>query len=438
MIINNTKKYSSEYIKQHQYSRFYDQEIYLILPHFDLDPFGAVDDYIANKGINEYIPKEMLDRAYNKNLILALDLSAESVFRHIDIIYDNLIVKYNIPESQILIINPSKDMYYKMLEKAHSCNKSPCLFEYYFFYENMANKMQIRDLPKNYKNPLKSENFSKKYINFSGAWRYHRIALVASLKAKNLLEQGFNSFSKPVNYMSPHKEFGYNLELTKNLHKKTLGVIYHDRLKIASVYTHIEGNQWFNACPNDSLDDLWEIWTKETIEKFNDDDITQWINLGYDVYKKFPLKVDNTIYTRTKLHPYNTVVPEGSYVNLAHWFHKCYFSVVSETQFFKHQNLISTEKTYKPIIFKHPFLVLAKPCMLENLKDQGYKTFNPFIDESYDKELDDVKRFKMIVNEIERLCNLSDIELKRFTEGLLEIVDYNYDLLYQKQNFIKV
>jgi hypothetical protein len=47
-------------------------------------------------------------------------------------------------------------------------------------------------------------------------------------------------------------------------------------------------------------------------------------------------------------------------------------------------NHFITEKTYRPIINRHPFVVQATAGFLENLHNKGFLTFSKYIDESYD------------------------------------------------------
>jgi hypothetical protein len=65
-----------------------------------------------------------------------------------------------------------------------------------------------------------------------------------------------------------------------------------------------------------------------------------------------------------------------------------------------------TEKTWKVITSARPFIVFSTPYFLDDMRALGYKTFHPFIDESYDKIEDQYERLHAIVNEIERLNNL--------------------------------
>ena len=43
-----------------------------------------------------------------------------------------------------------------------------------------------------------------------------------------------------------------------------------------------------------------------------------------------------------------------------------------------------TEKTYRNIKYKKPFIIMGQHISLASLHKLGYKTFHPLIDESYD------------------------------------------------------
>lgn len=92
-----------------------------------------------------------------------------------------------------------------------------------------------------------------------------------------------------------------------------------------------------------------------------------------------------------------------------------------------------TEKIYKPIACKKPFIVFGTPYILEDLKTLGYKTFGKYINEEYDKEEDNQKRLQMIVAEIERISNLSKIEYDKLINDLNEICNFNYEILKKQQ-----
>lgn len=87
-----------------------------------------------------------------------------------------------------------------------------------------------------------------------------------------------------------------------------------------------------------------------------------------------------------------------------------YINIVTETHYHNdspnQHNLFVTEKTYKPIYYMQPFIIVGQRGIIKYLKDIGFETFDNFIDETYD-QLDDNKRFKFIANEITRLSEMS-------------------------------
>jgi hypothetical protein len=93
-----------------------------------------------------------------------------------------------------------------------------------------------------------------------------------------------------------------------------------------------------------------------------------------------------------------------------------------------------SEKTFKPVAMKHPFIVASTPHFLDKFREIGYKSFSPWINEDYDLEHDDAVRMMKIVKEIERLVNLSPEELEEFLVAMREICQHNYALLMSKTN----
>jgi glycyl-tRNA synthetase alpha subunit len=72
-----------------------------------------------------------------------------------------------------------------------------------------------------------------------------------------------------------------------------------------------------------------------------------------------------------------------------------------------------------------PFLIAAPPLYLKSLRDMGFKTFNGFIDESYDLEFDDSKRLSMINQEIQRICSIPIETMKSHIKEIEHILIHN-------------
>jgi hypothetical protein len=217
---------------------------------------------------------------------------------------------------------------------------------------------------------LQIKPYPKKYISLNRRWRTGRLALVSHLLTKNLLEQGFVSLQS------------------------------------------FEGRNWDNSW--NKMIYLQDHTTKELFEQCKD----EIINLPN-------LKLDDT-----NFDDMNSVTHD-----LDDFYLNSYFSIVGGTGFYEKEipNIAGLcEKTFKAIQKKHPFILLQTANNLPLLHGMGYKTFDGLIDESYDRETDDNKRMLMIVNEIERLCNLSDTELETFLIGAKKIVEHNFKNLYYR------
>jgi hypothetical protein len=147
---------------------------------------------------------------------------------------------------------------------------------------------------------------------------------------------------------------------------------------------------------------------------------------------KFPLRLEGGVSedrpNPVDLRPDDLIYHENSY-----------FSVVNETIFgpFNPRDgllhyadmLFLSEKIYKPFAFRHPFILVGWHGGLKMLRERGYKTFHPYINESYDDEPDHNKRFDMIIEEIKRLEKFTDDQWIEWQHNIKSIVEYNYKYL---------
>lgn len=118
-----------------------------------------------------------------------------------------------------------------------------------------------------------------------------------------------------------------------------------------------------------------------------------------------------------------------------------YFSLVTETLFFKNDvhagnSIFLTEKTFRPVIHKHPFILVSTANSLTHLRKLGYKTFSPYINEHYDTIENDEDRFNAVWAEVERLCAFSNSEWLEWQKGIVDIVNYNYEVLTTKTDYL--
>jgi hypothetical protein len=111
-----------------------------------------------------------------------------------------------------------------------------------------------------------------------------------------------------------------------------------------------------------------------------------------------------------------------------------YFNILNETVFDSNdgtsfmKNGAVTEKSIKSLCHQ-PTIVLSYPGTLRELKEMGFKTFSPWIDESYDDIKNDEDRLFMILDEIQRLCSIPEDELHDLYVECLNNVVYNQNVI---------
>jgi hypothetical protein len=103
--------------------------------------------------------------------------------------------------------------------------------------------------------------------------------------------------------------------------------------------------------------------------------------------------------------------------------------IVTETVFY-YDKLHLTEKIFKPIASKQPFMLLAAHGNLAYLKSYGFKTFDGIIDESYDTIQDNDARIEAVVKQLHWYCNLTLGEKTDVIKQLEPIIDYNFHHFY--------
>jgi len=216
---------------------------------------------------------------------------------------------------------------------------------------------------------------TKKFITFNritGNSRVYRSLLVAELA--DVIDQGYVSYSDrcPV-----HNEF------------------YTDAI--------------YNNKKNYNYDHLY---IEEVVNKLN--------NIS------FPLRIDT----------HEGDIPNGSYsIGPMQELMSSFLHVVTETMFWDERTHL-TEKIFKPIVAKQPFVLVGCANNLEYLKSYGFKTFDRWWDESYDTITDPIQRIKAVGKIIKDICNKPINELEKLLTEMEEVLDFNYNRFYDPR-FVK-
>ena len=114
-----------------------------------------------------------------------------------------------------------------------------------------------------------------------------------------------------------------------------------------------------------------------------------------------------------------------------------YFSILTETAYnwdtsmILQNSIYPSEKIWKPIFGMHPFILVANFGFLDYLKRIGFETFPEFFDESYDKVEDSIERFHIVINEIKKVCSLSNKELHDKYLSVFDKLQHNRNKLME-------
>ena len=101
--------------------------------------------------------------------------------------------------------------------------------------------------------------------------------------------------------------------------------------------------------------------------------------------------------------------------------------LVTETCYFQTKTHL-TEKIFKPIVLRMPFLLLGCSHNLEYLRGYGFRTFSDFWDESYDSIEDPVLRLQAVTKILKDLSAMSAEEQKSMLLAMEPILEHNYQL----------
>lgn len=102
------------------------------------------------------------------------------------------------------------------------------------------------------------------------------------------------------------------------------------------------------------------------------------------------------------------------------------FSLVSETEMHRSQTRRFTEKTIKALAAWHPIVVAGNMGTLELLREHGFQTFSPWIDESYDLIETPEERLRAALAQAKRLIEMSDDAFDRLLVEMEPVLAHNH------------
>lgn len=256
------------------------------------------------------------------------------------------------------------------------------LYEYWWEIKKSQwfNK-NLKNLIENGRRPLNSKNKREKYfLCLNLRPRAHRTAIVLHLLQRDHLQKGY------VTYFGD--EFGYadtpSVEKASSVNSFIEKLPSGERLLPLFAKLQSMAPLQLDRNPNEMRNDLWQ---------------------------RGPGEVE-------------FLIPEARDIQATGI--NTYFEIVTETWFTDDANLYITEKSIRAILRLQPFIHVGSPGVLRQLRMMGFKTFHPYIDESYDEIIDPTQRMEKIFLEIDRLCNKSLDEIHEMYCKLWPTVLHNF------------
>lgn len=323
---------------------------------------------ITVQKVQTLIEPSLLESLKLGKIKIIIDHSTEAFFQTVNYVYDVFVKYFNIPEDNIILIVESPSFVNYINQYCTKNNHKPLKLYCYRLLEYRCQK-SLEFIPYEQAFSIDDASKDKIYLCFNNRARHHRPALCHLLNDLNLLQYGFYSMPK----------LGYDLV------KKTFD---NSALRY-----------------KDSFVDL----------KLSDTDLNNILPLVLDDATKVAFTMAHKMY--------------DGFFNQIHYYKKSLINLVTETNYFHNEPIFLTEKIYRPVLHKQPFIVVSVPRTLEYFKSLGYKTFSHIIDESYDQIENDSKRLLAIADEIKRLSNFNQAEISDFIDQAKEICEHNYHVM---------
>ena len=285
--------------------------------------------------------------------------------------------RFNISGEQISIIGPDKYIIKEDRDKVRNSGISIYNFHRQAAYQKVYNFTYY----KNFNNVVKSTQpflRQRKYLCLNNSTREHRADIFTFLHQSGFIDDGY------LSYGSFYGDTGPNNQITA-------GVLSESQ-----------------------IEDVWHDFKDLDYKKSE----------IKETFKSIPRLVDKKINWTENFHgDIGTVINPSLHLS-------SYLNIVTETDFDMDWRDIQithiTEKTIKPIHMLQPFIMVGPYKTLEVLRDYGFKTFHPFIDESYDDCKDADKRMKMIKKEITRILSMDLAEMDKWYWKMFNILNHNF------------
>lgn len=318
---------------------------------------------------NAKVSSKVIDCIINGNGYFLLDFSMESfVYNNFFQIIENYFVSHNIPLNKVIYMTgcPNGEELYKQfcIERGKPPVQMLKVLSWDAFEWNMSHEC----MNDTYAVDRNIDNINKTFLSLNYRYRPHRMDLLLAFYKNGLLDSSLFTFPA----ISP------------------------------------ESNQMFINVVDRSMTSRLNITEEE---------------LQYIQQTILPLKID-AIASDHRRHGEMTMEHGRS---MERFYKSTLMSVVTETHAYQYA-IAETEKTFKPIKYKHPFILVGATNSLKYLKNKGYKTFSNWFSEDYDEIDNHRDRIIHISNLCKEIDGWDRDTKSKFIIETEEVVNHNFEL----------
>jgi hypothetical protein len=343
----------------------YDFQYIYKTPADSLFVFGVQSGLFENAKVSN----KVIDCIRNGNGYILLDFSKESFVEHnffqrIEQYFSN----HNIPLYKVIYMTgcPNADELYKNFCIQRNLNYSDRIK--ILFWDSFEWKMSEQNSNYMFNSNVDINNIRKTFLSLNYRYRPHRLDVFLSFFKNNLINSSV--FTLPEK--NPETPESFIQSVDRN---------FSDRLNISDTeLTYIQNNI-------------------------------------------LPLRVDKLAEDHTRHAEMTMEIGHST----EHLYRSTMISVVTETHAYQYA-IAETEKTFKPIKYKHPFILVGAPKSLHYLKKKGYKTFSNWFDESYDEIDNHRDRIVAIANLCKEIDSWDRSKKQQFMIETTDVLNHNFEV----------
>jgi hypothetical protein len=211
------------------------------------------------------------------------------------------------------------------------------------------------------------------------------------------------------------------------------------RLSLASYIIKYYKNKSLCSYHFNTNDDFHKsnIGIEDLLTKYNKQNLI----MGAEFLQQCPILLESTqsvtIDKSLSLNPAQQLLKKDSAI-FCQAYQDFFVEIVCES-YFTGNTFFVTEKTWRPMLLKTPFIVQGPRNFLHNLRKIGFQTFDQWWDEGYaedpaDHQITEIKKL------LDWLAQKTTSELNSMYSSMHDVLEHNYQLIMKltKQDFLKL